>query len=128
MVTIAGSGEREAHRSILAFRNAGDLRIKIVFRVRHIMVVEPIGLAVLQYGFMSAVQPFPRLIEPQHDFARLWAMQDEPDAVQRSNQMVINEQFPTRADINRFGSRRHARKDEQGAPCGNHRMVQSSHC
>ena len=109
--------------SIFAFGNTGNLRIKVVFRLGHAAVIEPVGIAVLQHGFISAIQPFPRLIEPEHDFARLWAMQDEPDAVQRSNQMMINEQLTTRTDVDGLRSLHCRCDDEHGKPSGGHRMV-----
>ena len=67
-------------------------------------VVHPIDVAVLEYGRITAGIPFPRLLKRDRDFARRRMVQPQfGSPIEPLDQCLIDEQFPPRADVNRFG-------------------------
>ena len=63
---------------VAALGDASDFHVQRMPRDRHAPVVEPKQVAILQHRLVSAVQSLPRLVELQHDLARLRRMQPKP--------------------------------------------------
>ena len=94
---------------------------------RHLprMVVHPVLVAVLKDRDVSAAAAFPRLVERHRDLAPHRFVHLEFDLVHRVDQIVVDEQFAARANVDRVGRRRrnHRRREHQNAE----QKMQSSH-
>jgi hypothetical protein len=85
--------------AVLAFDEAGDLRITVIAAAREAAVVETHLFAILDGGEVAAGRPLPRFVGGEHDLAPHRLMQLQGKAVFLGDEVFINEQFPARAEI-----------------------------
>ena len=92
--------------AVTAFGIADDFGVRGFAGLRVVVrspVVHPVPIAVLKDRVVGARVAFPRLVRHQHDFLRRGFLQHLPRiAAQLADQVVVDEQFPLRTDVDRL--------------------------